>query len=163
MRPHFENSLIVVLLGESICLSDEFLGDPIPFSSEETISKQPQPARPRVLVVDDEHRIVDTITEILEGAGFHVLPAYDGWAALEAAARFRPDYLLSDVLMPRMNGVELAIAIQKMHPAARILLFSGQAGISEILLKGQQQGLEFELIAKPLHPLKLIQILKEQK
>jgi CheY-like chemotaxis protein len=152
---------MVVLLADSICLPDEFLRDSIHFSSEETASKQSHPARPTVLVVDDEHRIVDTITEILERAGFRVLPAYDGWAALEAAARFRPDYLLSDVLMPRMNGVELAIAIHKMHPAAKILLFSGQAGISEILLKGQQQGLEFELIAKPLHPLKLIQMLKE--
>lgn len=154
---------MVVLLADSICLSDEFLRDPIQFPSRETISKQSQPARPRVLVVDDEHRIVDTLSEILEGAGFLVLPAYDGWTALEAAARFRPDYLLSDVLMPRMNGVELAIAIQKMHPAAKILLFSGQAGISDILIEGEQQGLKFELIAKPIHPLKLIEILKERK
>ena len=154
---------MVVLLVDSICLSEEFLRAPIQFPSEESNSKQSQPVRPRVLVVDDEHRIADTLTEILEGAGFQVLPAYDGWEALEVAARFRPDYLLSDVLMPRMNGIELAIAVQKMHPAAKILLFSGQAGISEILLKGQQQGLKYELIAKPLHPLKLIEILKERK
>ena len=64
--------------------------------------------------------------------------------------------------MPQMNGVELAIAIQKMHPAAKIVLFSGQAGISDILHSGQQRGLEFELIAKPIHPLKLIQRLKDQ-
>jgi CheY-like chemotaxis protein len=98
----------------------------------------------------------------LEGEGFDVVAAYDGWGALENAGRFRPDYLLSDVLMPKMNGVELAIAIQKMHPATKILLFSGQAGISEILLSGQRQGLKYELIAKPIHPRKLIQILKEE-
>ena len=62
-----------------------------------------------------------------------------------------------------MNGVELAITIQKIHPTAKILLFSGQAGISEILLNGQQRGLKFELIAKPIHPLKLIEILKDQE
>jgi hypothetical protein len=61
-----------------------------------------------------------------------------------------------------MNGVELAIAISKMFPTARILLFSGQAGISEILLEGQRQGFEFELIAKPIHPLKLIERLRDQ-
>lgn len=105
----------------------------------------------------DERRIADTLTEILEMAGFHVMNAYDGWEAVEAAVRFHPDYLLSDVLMPQMNGVELAIAIRKMHPAARILLFSGQAGISDILLDGQRKGFEFELIAKPIHPLKLIE------
>ena len=62
--------------------------------------------------------------------------------------------------MPGMNGVELAIAMSKMFPAARILLFSGQAGISDILLDGHRQGFEFELIAKPIHPLKLIELLK---
>jgi CheY-like chemotaxis protein len=119
-----------------------------------------QGSRPTVLVVDDEKLIVDTVVEIFEGAGFEVAGAYDGWAALEKITRWRPDYVLSDVLMPQMNGVELAIAIQKMHPATRIVLFSGQAGISEILLEGQRQGFEFELIAKPIHPLKLIEYFK---
>jgi CheY-like chemotaxis protein len=122
----------------------------------------PQPARRKVLVVDDQRIIADTIREILEGADFHVMAAYDGCTALEAAGRFHPDYLLSDVLMPRMNGVELAIAIRKMLPAAKILLFSGQAGISEAILEGQRQGYEFELIPKPIHPLKLIERLKKQ-
>jgi CheY-like chemotaxis protein len=117
--------------------------------------------RPTVLLVDDEQLIVDTLTEILEGAGFRVLPAYDGWTALEKVVHCRPDYLLSDVLMPKMNGVELAIAIRKMYPATRIALFSGQAGISDILLDGRRQGFEFELIAKPIHPQQLIEHLKK--
>ena len=116
----------------------------------------------KVLVVDDQRIIADTIAEILEGAGFKVMAAYDGETALEAARRFNPDYLLSDVLMPRMNGVDLGIAIREMLPATKVLLFSGQAGISEALLEGQRQGYEFELIAKPIHPLKLIERLKEQ-
>jgi len=74
-------------------LSDEFLGDPIQLPSEEPISKQPQPARPRVLVVDDEHRIVDTITKFWKAQASKFLPAYDGWAAWRLL-RFRPDYLL---------------------------------------------------------------------
>jgi len=60
-----------------------------------------------------------------------------------------------------MNGVELAIALQKNFPKSSILLFSGQAGISEILLEGHRQGYQFELLAKPIHPLKLIERLKE--
>jgi CheY-like chemotaxis protein len=62
--------------------------------------------------------------------------------------------------MPKMNGVELAITIRKMYPSTRIMLFSGQAGISNILLDGQRLGFEFELIAKPLHPLKVIEHLR---
>jgi hypothetical protein len=46
-------------------------------------------------------------------------------------------------------GVELAIAIQKMYPPARITLFSGRAGISDTLLDAHRRGFEFELLAKP--------------
>jgi CheY-like chemotaxis protein len=149
-------------ISDSIQLSDEFFRNPGESPLNLRVSNESQPSRPKVLVVDDERLIVSTIVEILEGEGFDVVAAYDGWGALQSAGRFRPDYLLSDVLMPKMNGVELAIAIQKMHPATKILLFSGQAGISEILLSGQRQGLKYELIAKPIHPRKLIQILKEE-
>jgi len=110
----------------------------------------------RVLVVDDQRLIADTLAEILRNEGFEVVAAYDGWAALQAAPRFYPHWILSDVLMPRMNGVELAITIRQNFPEIAILLFSGQAGISEILQDGKRRGYEFELIAKPIHPLKLI-------
>jgi CheY-like chemotaxis protein len=146
----------------SNCAADELVQKQLGFSPEKTDSKAPQRSLPKVLVVDDERRIADTLTEILQMAGFQVVTAYDGREALEAAARFQPDYLLSDVLMPRMNGLELAIAIRKIYPNARILLFSGQTGIAEILLDGQRQGFEFELVAKPIHPLRLIERLKEK-
>lgn len=126
---------------------------------EETESR---PASSRILVVDDEKLIADTCAEILEAAGFYAKTAYNGWSALEAMVRFKPDYLLTDVLMPDMNGVELAISVSKMFPETRIILFSGQAGISDILLAGREQGYEFELLAKPIHPFKLIEILKEK-
>jgi CheY-like chemotaxis protein len=116
-----------------------------------------EPVKPKALVVDDERLIADTTGEILEDAGFDVRAAYDGSVAIDIAQTFRPDYLLTDVLMPRMNGVELAIAILEVSPGTRIVLFSGQAGISEILLKGYALGYRFDLVAKPIHPDKLIQ------
>lgn len=115
----------------------------------------------KVLVVDDHQLIADTLAEILRNAGFDAVAAYDGWDALDKASRFDPHWLLTDVLMPRMNGVELAIAVRKNYPKTSVLLFSGQAGISEILDEGHRQGYEFELIAKPVHPLKLIERLKQ--
>jgi CheY-like chemotaxis protein len=123
---------------------------------------QSNAGRTKVLVVDDQSLISDTLAEILENAGFEAMAAHDGWEALDIVARFRPDWVLSDVLMPRMNGVELAIAVQQKYPRTAVLLFSGQAGISEILDEGKQRGYEFELIAKPIHPLKLIQRLKQK-
>jgi CheY-like chemotaxis protein len=118
-------------------------------------------ARPRILVVDDERLLADTTAAILRHAGFETRIAYDGFAALEVAGSFRPDYILTDIMMPAMNGVELAIAISKMYPVTKILLFSGQAGISEILEQSKTQGFEFPLLAKPVHPAKLIEGLRK--
>jgi CheY-like chemotaxis protein len=111
----------------------------------------------RVLVVDDERLLADTTAAILRRTGFNAKTAYDGFGALEMMASFHPDFLLTDIMMPGMNGVELAIAITKIHPATKILLFSGQAGISEILEDSKAKGFEFPLLAKPVHPTKLIE------
>jgi DNA-binding NtrC family response regulator len=116
--------------------------------------------RPKILIVDDEKRIADNLCKILNLSGFDAVAAYDGWSALQVVAKACPDYLLSDVLMPRMNGVELAIAVHTSCAKAKVLLFSGQAGISEILESAKSRGFTFELIAKPIHPLKLIEQLK---
>ena len=116
--------------------------------------------KPSILVVDDQEVIADSLLDILNGAGFRAVVAYDGASALRMAESAPPDYLLTDVVMPVMNGVELAIAIAEKYPATRIVLFSGQAGISDILQQGKQQGYEFELIAKPIHPDRLIDQLK---
>ncbi|MFP5226222.1 MAG: response regulator [Acidobacteriota bacterium] len=132
-----------------------------PVASRDDQSEEAEPERPKVLVVDDEKRIADTVSEILNAAGFEAVAAYDGWSALDALQRFRPDYLLSDVLMPRMNGAELAIAIRQVCPATKVLLFSGQAGVSEILQSARERGYAFELLAKPVHPERLIEYLRQ--
>ncbi len=120
-------------------------------------------ARPKILIVDDERLLADTTAAILRHAGFETLIAYDGFVAFEVAGSFRPDYILTDIMMPAMNGVELAIAITKMYPATKIMLFSGQAGISEIIEQSKAKGFEFPLLAKPVHPAKLIESLRKLK
>jgi DNA-binding response OmpR family regulator len=112
--------------------------------------------------VDDERLIADTMTEILNLSGFHALCAYDGRTALETAIKANPDYVITDVVMPLMNGVELAISIRKALPATEILLLSGQAGIANLLEDGRAQGYSFDLLAKPIHPEKLIARLKNK-
>lgn len=121
-----------------------------------------QRARLKVLVVDDERIIADTVREILESVGFDVAVAYSGWEALEKVSRFKPDQLLTDVKMPGMNGVELAIAIRMMYPTTKILLFTAQAGVSELVMEAEKRGFHFELMAKPLRPSELIERLKAQ-
>lgn len=116
---------------------------------------------PSVLVVDDEETLANTTVEILNMAGFCAFVAYGGQMALELAAKFHPDILLTDVMMPGMNGLELAISISQLLPHTRILLISGQAGTLDLLEKARSEGHSFELVAKPIHPLKLIEHLKK--
>jgi CheY-like chemotaxis protein len=116
---------------------------------------------PTVLVVDDEETLANTTVEILNISGFCAFVAYSGQTALELAARLHPDILLTDVVMPGMNGVELALAISKLLPDTRILLISGQAGTIDLLEKARVEGHSFDLIAKPIHPMKLIEHLNK--
>ena len=120
-----------------------------------------QSPAPRILVVDDEKVIADTIVQILNRNGFIAEAAYGGEEAIEKATRHCPDLVLSDVLMPQVDGVEAAIAIRKLCPDTRIILFSGQAATVEILARARERGHTFELLPKPIHPTQLIKHLRE--
>jgi CheY-like chemotaxis protein len=115
----------------------------------------------RILVVDDEALIADTIVQILNRSGFIAVAAYGGNEAVEVARKIIPEIVLSDVLMPHLDGVEAAIAIQKFLPKTRIVLFSGQAATVEILARARKRGYHFELLAKPVHPVQLIKHLRQ--
>jgi CheY-like chemotaxis protein len=114
----------------------------------------------RILVVDDEVLIADTIVQILNRNGFIAQAAYSGQQAIDVARRTCPDLVLSDVLMPQIDGVEAAIQISKHCPSTRIVLFSGQAATLEILSSAKARGYNFELLPKPIHPTQLIQHLR---
>jgi CheY-like chemotaxis protein len=116
---------------------------------------------PRILVVDDEKLIADTIVQILNRNGFIAEAAYSGQEAIEKAERHCPELVLSDVLMPHVDGVEAAIAIRELCPDTRIVLFSGQAATVEILARARERGHTFELLPKPIHPTQLIKHLRE--
>lgn len=135
---------------------------PNPFEKYETEEEEPAASKPTVLVVDDQQMIADTTKEVLKRLGFKAVSTYSGDSALQIAAKMKPDYLLTDVLMPGMNGVELAIMIKNQMPATRIVLFSGQAGITDIMAKARADGYNFELLAKPIHPEKLVEHLRRK-
>jgi len=120
------------------------------------MSKGGQSTRPRVLVVDDERVIADTLAIILNQSGFDAAAVYTGSDAVERARKEKPDLVISDVIMPDMNGIEAAIRIRQMLPGCKILLFSGQAATADLLEKARLQGHEFEILAKPVHPQDLL-------
>jgi len=140
--------------------SPKSFASPITASDHNT---KPNSPAPRILVVDDETIIADTIVQILNRNGFIATAAYSGKEAIEVAYRDCPDLVLTDVLMPQVDGVEAAIRIRELCPDTRIVLFSGQAATLEILASARARGHDFELLAKPLHPTLLIKHLTRQQ
>jgi CheY-like chemotaxis protein len=118
-------------------------------------------AKLKVLVADDERVIADTLAMILNQNGFEARATYSGEKALELAAAFEPNMLISDVIMAGINGVDAAIRIRALLPSIKILLFSGQASTADLLEKARAQGYEFEILAKPIHPQDLLSRLRE--
>jgi CheY-like chemotaxis protein len=115
----------------------------------------------KVLVVDDEPLIADTIFAILQRSGFTATAAYNGCEAVELAGDYCPDCMITDVMMPGMSGIDAAKIVQGICPRARILLFSGQAATADLLAEARSEGLDFDLLPKPIHPRTLIERLKE--
>ena len=120
--------------------------------------------RRTVLIVDDEHLIADTLAEILNDSGnFVAVAVYDGASALEQVRNTGVDILITDVVMPEMNGIELAKAIKSIYPKTRIVLLSGQAQTRDLMQQAEHKGYGFELWAKPIHPDILLERLKQNR
>jgi DNA-binding response OmpR family regulator len=112
--------------------------------------------RPVALIVDDEPVITDTLAAILNHHGFSVLSAYSGDAALELAKVIPPEVLISDVVMPGIGGMDLAVAIREAIPDCKVLLFSGQASTLDLMSSAQEAGYDFSVLLKPIHPMELL-------
>lgn len=114
-----------------------------------------------VFVVDDERVIAQTLAVILTQAGFQARAFDHAQQAITASSERPPDLLISDVVMPDMTGIELAIYFRKIHPNCKILLFSGQAATSDLLEEARQRGYDFDLLLKPVHPADLLSKLRD--
>ena len=113
-----------------------------------------------IFIVDDEAVIADTLSVILQHAGFVAKAFHRPEEALHAADSIVPDLLISDVFMPGMTGVELANRVRAQSPDCRVFLFSGQQNARSIMEK-EQGHFEFIIIEKPIHPTELLALIHE--
>lgn len=110
----------------------------------------------RVFVVDDENLIATTLAAILCLKGYACTAFSRPIEALEAARSDPPDLLISDVVMPTLSGIDLAIQLKSHCPDCRVLLLSGQATTWDLLETARADGHEFEVLLKPMHPSELL-------
>jgi CheY-like chemotaxis protein len=113
-------------------------------------------AQPKVLIADDEILIADTLGLILRQGGYDCQVAYSGHAALSKTLDFQPALLISDVIMPDMNGVEVAIRVREMLPNCEVLLLTGQAAAVDLMQRARSAGHNFDILNKPIHPDELL-------
>lgn len=116
-----------------------------------------KPSARRILIVDDEVPIADSLALIFRHSGYEAVARYSATGALEACASFTPDLLITDVTMPGVNGIELAIVIRQRCPGCRILLLSGLAASYLLVEQARTRGHDFELLEKPVPPGELLQ------
>jgi DNA-binding response OmpR family regulator len=111
---------------------------------------------PKVLVIDDDPVIVQLLRVNFEIEGFEVLSAADGAEGIRVAKDEQPDVILSDIMMPRMDGLQVVMRL-KGDPVTRalpVILLSAKAQNAEV-----QQGLDAgadDYVTKPFDPLELV-------
>lgn len=114
------------------------------------------PKRPTVYVVDDEFVIAWSLAMILRHHGFAATSYTNPLQALQDARSATPDILISDVVMPQLSGIDLAIQVQDRSPDCQVLLLSGQAATAKMLESAAARGANFEILLKPVRPADLL-------
>lgn len=106
----------------------------------------------KILIVDDEAAISDTLGLIFRTQHYDVRVAYSAEGAIEVISAWRPDLAILDVMLPEMNGIDLAIVIKANYASCHVLLFSGHTNTTMLLEEAGRKGHQFEVLAKPVHP-----------
>ena len=112
-----------------------------------------------ILIVDDEPSLLNLITEILEQQGYKVFCAHSGKEALEVLEHESIDLLISDVIMPEMDGYHLAVIVQEKYPSVKIQLASGFSDDRHVDMV--DDSLHQHMLAKPYHSKNLLKRIRE--
>ncbi len=115
----------------------------------------------KVIVADDERSIAETMALILNTHGFNARPVNSGEAAIEIAAEFKPDFLVSDIRMGNLNGIEAALRVREQWPACKVVFFSAAMVDDETHHRLRELG--FDFLRKPLHPSHLLAHLRRRR
>lgn len=107
----------------------------------------------RVLVVDDERLVADTLTLVFSKSGFEARASYSADDALEQARKFKPDLLVCDITMPGKDGHDLVEAISKELPSCRIMVLTGfYSNLPNVREQASRLSRPMGILTKPCKP-----------
>jgi CheY-like chemotaxis protein len=119
-------------------------------------------SKARVLVIDDDRAVADTLVLVLKFSGYDAVAVYSGEEGLQLARQAAYDHLVTDVMMEPMNGIQVSLAMRAICPDCKVLLMSGNERTSLLLAEAERDGHEFDILAKPVHPSVILEHLREQ-
>ena len=115
----------------------------------------------RVLVVDDDPFLADTIQEVLKNDGFEVMSACDGMDGYTTYLLFKPDVVITDIQMPRNNGLEMMKRIRLHNPMIKTIYISGNIASFKPYLLEEKKRYPVSFFEKPFSFESLIRIITE--
>src|SRR3972149_7132085 len=107
----------------------------------------------KILVVDDEPKIVSTVRAYLERDGYEVIEANDGQQALDTFQKARPDLIILDLMLPRVDGLEVCRQVRRSSDTPIIMLTARQEETDKLI--GLELGAD-DYVAKPFRPRELV-------
>lgn len=111
----------------------------------------------KILIIDDEREILDTLSSILEDEGFSVLTAKDGKEGISLYMKEKPDLVILDVWMPEMDGIEVLSRIKEIDGDSRVVVISGHGNI-QTAVEAVKKGAD-DFIEKPLTIDKVLEVI----
>jgi len=116
----------------------------------------------RILVIDDDPLIRDMLSQVLEEAGYGVVPAPDGDVGMKLFREDPTDLIITDIVMPEKDGWETVVALKKEFPDVKIIAVSGGAKIGPFtyLMTAKRLGADL-IFAKPLKKHELLMGIQE--
>ncbi|NQT46407.1 MAG: response regulator [Candidatus Omnitrophica bacterium] len=110
----------------------------------------------KILIVDDESDVLESLSSVLGSKGYHVLTAGDGEAALELVRSNDPDLIILDIMMPKINGIDVLHQIRHEARYGRwrpVIIFTGRGDFDDVS-KGYKEEADYYIV-KPA-PLKKV-------
>ena len=114
-------------------------------------------SKARILIVDDEESTRELFAELLQRWGYDVDQTSDGHGALKLAAETHPDVIISDLVMPKLDGLALVRALREEQPDTPVVIITGK-GTIDAAVEAVREGV-FDFVEKPLDPARLKVIL----
>lgn len=113
-------------------------------------------ARKKIIIVDDDVNILELFRDVLEGKGYQVTPFTRGWEALQAVSREKPDLIILDIMMPRVNGYEVCQILKENPKTKQIpVIFLTALSHQEALRRAAEGGAD-DFLVKPCPTEKLL-------